>query len=128
MTTILLVEDDRNERILYERELTEEGYSVVLACDGREALKKVEESVPHLVILDINMPQMDGLDAMSKILDLNPRIPVIINTAYSSYQDSFMSWAADAYVIKSGDLTELKDRIKEVLEKFSASDSSGDPH
>lgn len=117
MKTILLVEDDDNERYLYERELREEGYRVMTARDGREAIAKVEEESPDLVVLDINMPQMDGLDAMGKILDRDRRVPVIINTAYSSYKDSFMSWAADAYVIKSGNLEELKHQIRAALQR-----------
>jgi DNA-binding response OmpR family regulator len=61
------------------------------------------------------MPKMDGIEAMGKILSKNKEIPIIINTAYSNYKDSFMSWAADAYIVKTSDLSELKDKIKEVL-------------
>lgn len=120
MKTILLVEDDANQICLYERELREEGYEIVTARDGREALTKLEEAIPDLVVLDINMPAMDGLEAMGRILARERKIPVIINTAYSCYKDSFMSWAADAYVIKSGDLTELKTHICECLNKSAA--------
>jgi CheY-like chemotaxis protein len=67
--------------------------------------------------MDINMPKMDGIEAMGKILSEHKRIPIIINTAYSSYKDDFMSWSADAYIIKSSDLKELKDKIKELLQK-----------
>lgn len=115
MTTILLVEDDKNQRLLYEQELRHEGYEVVTASNGKEALEKVQEKLPDIVIMDINMPKMDGIEAMGKILSKNKEIPVIINTAYSKYKDSFMSWAADAYIVKSSDLSELKDKIKEVL-------------
>jgi len=54
-------------------------------------------------------------EAMGRILSANKEVPVIINTAYSNYKDSFMSWAADAYIVKSSDLSELKGKIKEVL-------------
>jgi DNA-binding response OmpR family regulator len=117
MKTILVVDDDHNQRLLYEGELTDEGYNVILACDGREALQKVRESSPDLVVLDIAMPLMDGIEALGRILSKDNKLPVILNTAYSSYKDNFMSWAADAYVVKSSDLTELKTRIKEALEK-----------
>ena len=117
MKTILVVDDDRNQQLLYELELTEEGYRVILARDGREALQKVQESPPDLVILDIAMPVMNGLEALGRILSKDNKLPIILNTAYSSYKDNFMSWAADAYVVKSSDLTELKARIKEVLKK-----------
>ena len=63
------------------------------------------------------MPGMDGLEALPRILGIKEGLPVIMNTAYSQYQDSFMSWAADAYVVKSSDLTELKEKIKELVNK-----------
>ena len=65
--------------------------------------------------MDINLPKMDGIETMGRVLSKNKEVPVIINTAYSNYKDSFMSWAADAYVVKSSDLSEIKSKIKEVL-------------
>ena len=115
MTTILLVEDDKNQSLLYEQELRQEGYEIITAFNGKEALEKVQEQLPDIIIMDINMPKMDGIEAMGRILSNNKNVPVIINTAYSNYKDSFMSWAADAYIVKSSDLSELKDKIKEVL-------------
>ena len=119
MTTILLVEDDKNQRLLYEQELMHEGYEVVTASNGKEALEKVQKKLPDIVIMDINMPKMDGIEAMGRILGKKKEISVIINTAYSNYKDSFMSWAADAYIVKTSDLSELKEKIKEVLAKKS---------
>jgi DNA-binding response OmpR family regulator len=115
MATILLIEDDKNQRFLYEQELRLEGYEIVTAADGKEALRKVEEKSPDLIITDIIMPKMDGLEAMGKILSKHKGIPIIIHTAYSNYKSTFMSWAADAYIVKTSDLTELKDKIKELL-------------
>jgi CheY-like chemotaxis protein len=117
MTTILVVEDDKNQRLLYEQELTLEGYEVVTASDGKEALEKAQEQLPNIIIMDINIPKMDGIETMGKILSRNKEIPIIINTAYSNYKDNFMSWAADAYIVKSSDLSELKNTVKEVLAK-----------
>ncbi len=117
MITILVVEDDKNQRLLYEQELGLEGYEVVTASDGKEALEKVQEQLPDLIVMDINMPKMDGIETMGKILGKNKEIPVIINTAYSNYKDNFMSWAADAYIVKSSDLLELKNTVKEILAK-----------
>ena len=122
MATILVVEDDKNQRLLYEQELKLEGYDVVTASDGKDALGKIQEQLPDLIIMDINMPKMDGIETMGKILGKNRDIPVIINTAYSNYKDNFMSWAADAYIVKSSDLSELKNTVKEVLAK-KANDS-----
>jgi len=117
MITVLVVEDDKNQRLLYEQELKLEGYEVVTAADGKDALGKIQEQLPDLIIMDINMPKMDGIETMGKILGKNREIPVIINTAYSNYKDNFMSWAADAYIVKSSDLSELKNTVKEVLAK-----------
>jgi len=117
MTTILIVEDDNNQRLLYEQELKLEGYEIVTASDGKEALERVQEQLPDIIIMDINMPKMDGIEAMGRILSKKKEIPIIINTAYSNYKDNFMSWAADAYIVKSSDLSELKNAVKEVLVK-----------
>jgi DNA-binding response OmpR family regulator len=115
MTTILLVEDDKNQSLLYEHELRYEGYEIVTAADGKEALEKVQEQIPDIIIMDIIMPKMGGIETMGRILSKHKEIPIIIYTAYSSYKDNFMSWMADAYIIKSSDLTELKNKIKEVI-------------
>lgn len=117
MTTILVVEDDKNQRLLYEQELKLEGYEVVTASDGKEALEKTQEQLPDIIIMDINIPKLDGIETMGRVLSKNKEIPIIINTAYSNYKDNFMSWAADAYIVKSSDLSELKNTVKEVLAK-----------
>ena len=117
MKTILLVEDDKNQLLLYKQELSLEGYNIITAQDGQEAVKKVKEHTPDLIVMDINMPKINGIEAMGKILSEHRKVPIIINTAYNSYKDNFMSWSADAYIIKSSDLTELKDKIKELIGK-----------
>lgn len=115
MKTILIADDDKNLALLYEEELTEEGYRVEVVYDAKSAIARIEEVPPDLLVLDIRMPGMDGIEALSHILGKNNKLPVILNTAYSNYKDNFMTWAADAYVVKSSDLTELKDTIKDVL-------------
>lgn len=121
MALILLVEDDKNQRRMYEMELKADGHDVVTACNGREAVAAVEANPKFdLVIMDISMPSMDGIEAMGKILGKNNKLPIILNTAYASYKDNFLSWSADAYLIKSSDLTELKDTIAKILAKKQA--------
>lgn len=115
MKKILLVEDDESQRILYHDELAEAGYEVVMAANGREALKKLETAKPDLIILDIVMPVMDGMETLGRIIREHRDIPIILNTAYSSYREDFMSWGADAYVVKSADLSELKAKVREIL-------------
>ncbi len=115
MAKLLVVDDDKNLRLLYEQELAEDGHEVVLAGGGPEALDLLKTQRPDLIVLDISMPGMDGIEALGKILAKDKSRPVILNPAYSTYKDNFMTWSADAYVVKSGDLTELKAKIKEVL-------------
>lgn len=117
MTTILLVEDDKNQCLLYEQELRLEGYKTLTATDGKEALEIVRRQEPDIIIMDINIPKMDGIETMGRILSKHKQTPIIINTAHSNYKDNFMSWAADAYIVKSSDLSELKEKIKEILVK-----------
>ena len=100
---------------MYHDELTETGYEVILAANGKEALKQLDKAKPDLVILDIVMPVMDGMEALGRIIKKNRNVPIILNTAYSSYKDDFMSWGADAYVVKSADLGELKEKVREIM-------------
>ncbi|RYX85200.1 response regulator [bacterium] len=118
---LLIVEDDVNQRALYEEEMRDEGYEVVTASDGRQALQVATDAHPDLVIMDVNMPVMDGLDTMSRLIEVDRHIPVIIHTAYESYKDSFASWSADAYIVKSGDLNNLKEKVRELLESRDSS-------
>ena len=127
MPRILLVEDEENISLLYRIELEAEGYDVLVARDGKSAVQMALEDEPDVVIMDINLPQkMDGLEAMSKIHGAGKSIPVIINTGYSQYRDNFMSWAAEDYVVKSGDLSTLKEAITQVLGKGSDTEDSPD--
>jgi DNA-binding response OmpR family regulator len=120
MAVILIVEDDSNQRLLLGEELAAEGYTILSAASGAEALAMLERTMADLIVLDIAMPGMDGLDLMGRLLGLNNRLPVVIHTAYSSYQDNFMSWAADAYVIKKSNLAELKATVRSILGKAEA--------
>jgi two-component system response regulator (stage 0 sporulation protein F) len=117
---ILVVEDEEGLRFLYEEELKAEGYEVLAARNGREAIEQLEKGKPDLIILDIVMPVMDGMEALGRIVGKDRKIPIILNSSYPGYRQDFMSWAADAYLTKSIDLGELKDKIRELLEKGRA--------
>jgi CheY-like chemotaxis protein len=117
MEKVLCVDDDLSLLRLYEDELVEEGYEVVLAKDGKEAIAKFEKESPQVVVMDIRMPVMDGIEALTNLLGKDRQVPVILNTAYPQYRENFMTWGAEAYVIKSSDLTELKQKIREVLDR-----------
>lgn len=116
MKTVLIADDEASILCFYQRELREEGYRVFTASNAMEAIEMTRETIPDIVVMDVKMPGMDGIEALGRILEENNEIPVIINTAYSSYRDSFLSWPADAYLIKSSDTKELKQTIHHLLE------------
>jgi DNA-binding response OmpR family regulator len=115
MSKLLVVEDEQHQRELYAMELQEEGYQVDQASNGKEAVELVKNNKYDLVVLDIRMPEMDGIEALGKILSRDKKIPIIIYTAYSNYKSNFMTWTADAYITKSSNLMELKEKIAEIL-------------
>ena len=115
MTKLLVVDDEKNIRKLYETELGREGYEVTTVESSEEALSLMEQELPDLVVLDIRLEGMDGIDCLRTLMEKRRDLPVILNSAYSTYKQDFASWMADAYVVKSSDLTELKDTIREVL-------------
>ncbi len=112
---ILIAEDEEILRVLYEGELQEEGFEVITAKNGKEALHQTEKEKPDLVILDIVMPEMDGLEALRRIKEKQNGIPVVLYTSHPGYLFSDRAQAADAVVMKSADLDELKKMIRELL-------------
>lgn len=115
MSKILIIEDEKHQRELYTMELMEEGYEVDQASNGKEGVEMVKANKYDLVILDIRMPEMDGIETLGKILSRDKKIPIIIYTAYSDYKNNFMTWTADAYITKSSNLDTLKEKIHEIL-------------
>lgn len=115
MSKILIVDDEVNVRRLYSEELQNDGYETVSAADIKEALDVVERESPDLVILDIKLGDESGIDCLMDIVERDKKLPVIINSAYSIYKDNFQTWAADAYIVKSVDLSPLKNKIRELL-------------
>ena len=113
---ILIVDDDQNILRLYKEELLEEGYDVVTAMNGSEAMEKFEKEVPDLVTLDIQLPDVDGIKLLRQMKEKRPRMPVIMSTAFD-YRDDFSVWASEAYIVKSADLTELKATIKKLFKR-----------
>jgi DNA-binding response OmpR family regulator len=113
---ILIVDDDQNILRLYKEELEEDGYVVVTASNGQEALEQFDKESPDLVTLDILLPDIDGIKLLRQMKEKRPRMPIIMSTAYD-YRDDFAVWASEAYIVKSADLTELKATIKKLAEK-----------
>jgi DNA-binding response OmpR family regulator len=116
MPKILLVDDQQHIRQLYSEELKEAGYDVITAEGCFRLLEMIEEEKPDLVILDIKMSDCDGLDILQDIRSEFHNLPVILSTVYDDYKEDIKSIAADFYVVKSSDMTELKQKIAMVLE------------
>jgi DNA-binding response OmpR family regulator len=115
MKKIMIVDDEENIRFLYKEELEEDGFTVEVAQNGREALEKLPLFKPDLITLDIKMPVMDGIEALKRIRETERQVPIILCSAYGEYKQDITTWASDAYVVKCADLTELKNTIRRLL-------------
>lgn len=111
---ILVVDDDLHIQRLYKEEFEEEGYEVVIASNGKEAIELFNSEVPDLVTLDMLLPDIDGIRLLRHMKEIRPEVPIIMSTAYD-YMDDFAVWASEAYLVKSSDLDELKSTIKKLL-------------
>ena len=116
MSKILVVDDEEHIRLLFSEELKEAGYEVITAEGGYKLIERIEEEKPDLVILDIKMVDCNGLDILQDIRNDFYDLPVILSTAYDSFKEDIKSIAADFYVVKDIDLTELKKKIAMALE------------
>lgn len=115
MKKILVLEDYRPLRLLYQEELERDGYEVSTAADADSAREQAIREDFDLIITEIRMPGKNGLDFMAEILATITDARIIIYTAYECYKSDFMTWAADAYLMKSSCLLELKKTVRELL-------------
>ncbi len=116
MAKILIVDDEEHIRFLYSEELSEAGYEVITADSGYKLMERIEEEEPDLIVLDIKMVDYNGLDLLQDIRNKFYNMPVVLCTAYDTFKEDMKSIAADFYVIKSFDLSELKSKIAMALE------------
>ena len=114
---ILVADDESSHRQMIEAVLTAEGYEVTQAEDGQAAISAVEEKFYDLVIMDVRMPNVDGIQALQKIKQISPDIPVIIMTAYASVGSAVEALKSSAYdyLIKPLDIDELKILVAKAL-------------
>ncbi|HLE26001.1 MAG TPA: response regulator [Thermodesulfobacteriota bacterium] len=117
MEKILLVDDETNIRLFYKEVLCEEGYEVLEAESGKESFDILRREPIDLVVLDIKLRSESGLDVLQNLTKEFPNLPVVLCTAYSSFQDDYISWLAEAYIVKSTDTEELVKEIKRVINK-----------
>ncbi len=114
---VLVVDDEENIRLLFKEELEEEDYDVETASNGMEALEKIKGAPFDVVVLDIKMPVMDGIQTLNAIKNINKDQPVILCSAHGEFKQDLSSWVSDGYVVKSADTRELKETIKEILSR-----------
>ena len=124
MTTILLVDDHDDIRDMMTRQLQKHGYAVVTASNGLEAVIATAQTLPALILMDINMPELDGIEATMQIRAANVenRIPVIALTAYALPGDEIRAKAAgcDAFHAKPVDFERLLEQISALLGESNA--------
>lgn len=118
---ILVVDDERHIRLLYQEELETEGYEVATSNGEEDILQVIDREKPLVVVLDIKLgANRSGLDLLQQIRTREQTLPVILSTAYDSFQHDMKSIAADYYVVKSVDLTELKGKVRQAMAKAGA--------
>ena len=111
MKKILLVDDEESIHLLYREELEEQGFEVLSAMSGEDALKILPTLQPNIVILDINMPGMNGIDVLRKIKEMDGSMPVILSSAYQEFKQDLSSWASDDFIVKSADMSQLIEAV-----------------
>lgn len=121
-TTVLVVEDDESLRTLMEYNFDKEGFGVVVARDGEEALLKIEESRPDLVVLDWMLPNVSGIEVCRRLRarPVTQGLPIIMLTARAEEADRVrgLDTGADDYVVKPFSMEELVARIRAVLRRL----------
>ncbi|CAK8713711.1 MAG: response regulator [Candidatus Electrothrix sp. LOE1_4_5] len=113
---VLLVDDEESILLLYSEEIEEEGFAVEVAHNGDQALGVFKTSPPDLVILDINMPGMNGIEVLRQMKDINADLPIILSSAYPEYKENLGAWASDEYIVKSANTDELKAAVHKYLD------------
>jgi two-component system response regulator AtoC len=116
--TLLVADDDVSIRSLLKQLLSDEGFTVLEASTGTEVVDKVKESSPDLVIMDVRMPELDGIEALSRLKASNPKTAVLIMTAFGSSNAAIraMELGAFDYITKPFELDKISHAVKRVLE------------
>ncbi|SDN50590.1 response regulator transcription factor [Streptomyces wuyuanensis] len=126
---VLVVDDEPAVREALQRSLAFEGYATEVAVDGADALAKVESYRPDLIVLDIQMPRMDGLTAARRLRSAGSTLPILMLTARDTVGDRVtgLDAGADDYLVKPFELDELLARIRALLRRSSyAAAADGD--
>ena len=116
---ILVVDDEKHVRILFSRILQKEGYEVECASSGSEAIEKLAKRSFDLVVTDLKMDGIDGLDVVKKGKTVNRAVPFILISGYGTAQTAGTAAqeGADVFLMKPIELTDLKRAVKKALQK-----------
>jgi two-component system response regulator AtoC len=116
--TLLVADDDASIRSLLKQLLSDEGFNVLEASTGIEVVDKVKESSPDLVIMDVRMPELDGIEALARLKSTNPKTAVLIMTAFGSSNAAIraMELGAFDYITKPFELDKISHSVKRVLD------------
>ncbi|MBS7615612.1 response regulator [Candidatus Bathyarchaeota archaeon] len=116
---ILVVDDDENIRKVLMMILQDEGYNVDMAGTAKEAIEKTRKNFYNLALIDVRLPDMEGIELLTKVRDTTPRMRKIIITGYPTIQNAIeaVNRGADAYILKPFDMTKVLTTIKEQLRK-----------
>lgn len=118
MKRVLVVDDEQTACDMLKNFLTKKGYETMTALSGEEAIKKVKEERPHMILLDIRMPGIDGVETLKRIREMDKEVGVIMITACGDIKDAMESVKLGAYdyITKPFDLEFVKDLIEHCLE------------
>ncbi len=117
MKKILVVDDELRIRELFQEELQDEGYSVDIADGGKPALDMVKQARPDLMIVDIRMPDMTGLELIEEVRKIHQDLPIIVCTALRALQDDYTIWESQvsSFLSKPVELEELRAKVAEAI-------------
>lgn len=118
MLKLLIVDDQKGIRRLLTEVFLEYGYEIESCANGLKALELIPEFKPDLIIMDVKMPGMNGIDVIKKVREMNKDIKVIMMTAYGDQHYISQAEALDVakFIIKPFDLNELKKQVGEILQ------------
>ena len=123
MVKILIADDNPMIRQLYSLEFEADGFEIVTAENGAEAVEQCREHKPDAVVLDIGMPEQSGLDVLSEIASMHGGTPVIVNTAYPLFKFDYRAHRASAWVEKTSNLDSLKQAVQQAIARAGGKSS-----